>query len=396
MAVHRLEGGEQPLAPLAVQVLDAVPQPLDRLLEILALDRACRRAASSSSLRLLLGAQIDAAEPLALVLQLVQRALSIASACRQLGVGLEPGKLAQLVERPAEMLCDLRRELVLAGTPPRSRRSSSRAAPLARLPSALRAPRAPLPAPRGARLPPATSSSDASAAAGLRRGRCLGQQLAAPLLEGRRIVGERRDLGVERGDALRQLGDALLGALDAAPLQRSRSARKLGERGAARIMSSCAARSTSSRVSAARPRCFGEPRLQRRRAALQRRRVGQAFQRIAGRAQLAARSVRIGLDARQRAGEGREALADAALPPLRLGQRLAPRIDSLRAPRGAPGAPRASRFSASARTCVAVPKRSERLVDRLARRSSAPARAWRRGCAARARRAPAAAEPGSA
>ena len=37
MAVHRLEGREQPLAALAVQVLDALPQALDRLFEILVL-----------------------------------------------------------------------------------------------------------------------------------------------------------------------------------------------------------------------------------------------------------------------------------------------------------------------------------------------------------------------
>src|SRR6185436_14415089 len=109
MAVHSLERREQPLPALAVQILDAEPQPLDRFLQIL--DLAAHLAEPGLELlRLLLGAQVDAAEAFALRFQLVQPRFG-RDRLGHLGAGLDLGKNAELIELDLEPFRRLRRKL---------------------------------------------------------------------------------------------------------------------------------------------------------------------------------------------------------------------------------------------------------------------------------------------
>ena len=86
MAVDDVEGGEQPLAALAVEALDRLPQLADRLDDVVALGD--QRLQPLRQLRLLfLGAQIDGAEPLALDLQPLEPPLDVGD-LGQSGVGL--------------------------------------------------------------------------------------------------------------------------------------------------------------------------------------------------------------------------------------------------------------------------------------------------------------------
>ena len=76
MLVDHLEGGQQPLARLAIEALDALAQPLDRLDQIVALgDQAVVLGLDLA--QLFLGAQIDGAEPLALAADAVEAFLDL-------------------------------------------------------------------------------------------------------------------------------------------------------------------------------------------------------------------------------------------------------------------------------------------------------------------------------
>src|SRR3990172_13236379 len=76
MRVHRVEGLEQPLAPLAVQIGDALAEPRDGLLDVGFLARELFEP--GGKLRLfLLGHEIDAAEPLAIALKLNEACLDL-------------------------------------------------------------------------------------------------------------------------------------------------------------------------------------------------------------------------------------------------------------------------------------------------------------------------------
>ena len=75
--VDDVEGGEEPLASLLVEAADRAAQPLDRLGQVVALgDQPV--AARLDLGELLVGAQVDGAEPLALLAQGVELALDLA------------------------------------------------------------------------------------------------------------------------------------------------------------------------------------------------------------------------------------------------------------------------------------------------------------------------------
>ena len=74
--VDLLERGQQPLARLAVEALDAEAQLLDRLDQIVALGGE-RGVLGLDLAQFLLGAQIDRAQPLALAPQPLQRRLDL-------------------------------------------------------------------------------------------------------------------------------------------------------------------------------------------------------------------------------------------------------------------------------------------------------------------------------
>jgi hypothetical protein len=65
MVVNHLEGAKQALARLAVEALDALPQPLDGLDEVVALGRE-RLVLGLDLPQFLLGAQVDGPESLSL------------------------------------------------------------------------------------------------------------------------------------------------------------------------------------------------------------------------------------------------------------------------------------------------------------------------------------------
>ena len=71
MAVDDLERGQQPLARLAVEALDALAQPLDGFHQVVALGGE-RGVLGFDLAQLFLGAQIDRAEPLAVAAQLFE------------------------------------------------------------------------------------------------------------------------------------------------------------------------------------------------------------------------------------------------------------------------------------------------------------------------------------
>ena len=76
MAVDDLERGEEPLASFLVQGMDRAAQALDRLGQVVALGDQLV-AAVENLVELLVGAQVDGAEPLALVAQIVEPALDL-------------------------------------------------------------------------------------------------------------------------------------------------------------------------------------------------------------------------------------------------------------------------------------------------------------------------------
>src|SRR5215472_11594328 len=110
MIVDDLEGGEQPLARLAVEILDALAQPLDRLDEIIPLGG--KRAMLRLDLaQLLLGAQIDGAEALALAAQAIEPRLDLAGVGK-LGATLELGELRNTLGRHFQHFADFMGDIV--------------------------------------------------------------------------------------------------------------------------------------------------------------------------------------------------------------------------------------------------------------------------------------------
>ena len=90
MAVDGLERGQQPLARLAVEALDALAQPLDGFDQVVALGGQ-RRVLGLDLAQLFLGAQIDGAEPLAVAAQLFEVFLDLGER-RQFGARLDLGE----------------------------------------------------------------------------------------------------------------------------------------------------------------------------------------------------------------------------------------------------------------------------------------------------------------
>ena len=90
MPVDDLERGDEPLAPLLVQGMDRAAQALDRLGQVVALGDQLVAAIEDLD-ELLVGAQVDGAEPLALLAQIVEPALDLDRA-RQGPVARVPGK----------------------------------------------------------------------------------------------------------------------------------------------------------------------------------------------------------------------------------------------------------------------------------------------------------------
>ena len=93
MAVDHLERGEQPLARLAVEALDALAQPLDRLDQVVALGHQ-GGVLRLDLAQLFLGAQIDRAEPLAVAPQFFQIRPRPRSTSGRASPGLMPARPA--------------------------------------------------------------------------------------------------------------------------------------------------------------------------------------------------------------------------------------------------------------------------------------------------------------
>ena len=90
MAVDDLERGDEALAPLLVQGMDRAAQALDRLGQVVALGDQLVAAIENLD-ELLVGAQVDGAEPLALLAQIVEPALDLDRA-RQGPIARVPGE----------------------------------------------------------------------------------------------------------------------------------------------------------------------------------------------------------------------------------------------------------------------------------------------------------------
>ena len=347
----------------------------------------------SSSLRLLLGAQIDAAEPLALGLQLVQPRFR-RDGVGQFGAGLElrPARGARRAgARNARPICAASSVLRAAAA---ITRSSSRARVSRASASASSAARAASAAPRCA----ASACGERVERRGDRRFRRARPRSSAPRRRSSKIAGSsgtRGDLGVERRQPLLQLRDALLGARDA-----RRPALALG----------CdvgeparAHRLLMRRRLRIEPRLgglaavLGERGLHVVAPPLERRRVGQAFERVLRRAQLAARTSpcppRCAPARRRWRKAARRCGRAGAPPPLSALRRMLERLARLAARRGGVGARAAPRRRAPASR---VPKISSAFSTRLRAQPSAPAPRRRRGCAAPAAARREAAEPGLA
>ena len=84
MVVDGLERRQQPFARFAVETLDALPQPLDRFDQVVALGGECGVLGLDLA-QFFLGTQIDGAEPFAVAAQLFQVLLDLRQ-CRQFGL----------------------------------------------------------------------------------------------------------------------------------------------------------------------------------------------------------------------------------------------------------------------------------------------------------------------
>ena len=202
MPINDLERGEEALAPLLVQGMDRAAQALDRLGQIVALGDELV-AAIQDLVELLVGAQVDGAEPLALLAQIVEPALDVGRA-RQWPIAFvssergEAGRLAvkfarnRLLElfaaqaRPFDPL--LRRGALLAGQAHRLERLAGGAVGVSKR-----------------RLGQGERVSGLLAKP-FRLGELVGEGTGAEGEFGRR-VGDRRPLLLRFGLALGELGD---------------------------------------------------------------------------------------------------------------------------------------------------------------------------------------------
>ena len=159
--VDDLERGQQPLARLAVEALDALAQPLDGFDQVVALGGE-RGVLGLDLAQFFLGAQVDGAEPLAVAAQLFEVFLDLGER-RQLGARLDLGERRHGVRLDLEHVVDFVRDV---GEPALGafERSSARAAGFARRSTALRA----RSSPRG-RSRAIAFSAAASASAATRR-----------------------------------------------------------------------------------------------------------------------------------------------------------------------------------------------------------------------------------
>src|SRR5262249_6892849 len=96
---------KQPFARLAIETLNPLAQPLDRLDEIVAL-RGQRRVLGLDFAQLLLGAQVDGAEPLAVALELFKLRLDRGNV-RQGRIRLETSKRGQRFRLNLQNFADL-------------------------------------------------------------------------------------------------------------------------------------------------------------------------------------------------------------------------------------------------------------------------------------------------
>src|SRR4028119_47250 len=113
MPVDLFESCQQALAALMVEVLDALPQALDRLLEVVVL-LAHGLEPRFQLARLFFSAKVDAAQLVALVLELLQLAFHHAAGWQRRR-RRKARQTAQLLRLTAEMLADLPGQLIVAG-----------------------------------------------------------------------------------------------------------------------------------------------------------------------------------------------------------------------------------------------------------------------------------------
>ncbi len=152
MAVDNVESGDEPLAPFLIEGANRGPQAFDRLSQVVGLGDEL--VAGSQDLdQLVVGAQVDGAEPLALLAQVLEPALDL-DAAGQRFVGLMFGKGG----KACRLTIQFGRDGVLS--------SSSRArAPSRRSSEAARCSRAALMASSAARAARSASASAVSASA---------------------------------------------------------------------------------------------------------------------------------------------------------------------------------------------------------------------------------------
>ena len=112
MPVHRVEGFEQALAALAVQIGDALPEPDDGFLDIGLLALHLLELGGKLGL-FLLGPEIDAAEPLAVAFELQQPRLDLGQR-RKGGARLQAGERQAVLRHAVELLADRARGLAAA------------------------------------------------------------------------------------------------------------------------------------------------------------------------------------------------------------------------------------------------------------------------------------------
>ena len=116
MAVDDLESGDEALAPFLVQGMDRAAQALDRLGQVVALgDKLV--AAVEDLVELLVGAQVDGAEPLALLAQIVEPALDLDRA-RQRPVAVHARQRGEARRLAVELARDRMDELLAAQARP--------------------------------------------------------------------------------------------------------------------------------------------------------------------------------------------------------------------------------------------------------------------------------------
>ncbi len=104
MRGDHLERGEQALARLLVEALDALAKALDRLAEIVALG-AERGVLGLDLAQFLLGAQIDGADPLAVAPQFLELRLDLGHV-GQRGAGFDAGEAGELARLDFQHLAD--------------------------------------------------------------------------------------------------------------------------------------------------------------------------------------------------------------------------------------------------------------------------------------------------